>query len=112
MISLVAQFACKFRKNKLLQIPAQLCYAALGILRLLLKTSKMTTSQQKVYLITESQRDALLSYLQERPYKEVAAGIEFLLNATTATLNAPSGDDDSSSVDSGVSIEPQEGSPE
>jgi hypothetical protein len=50
----------------------------------------MTVSQQKVYLITETQRDALLSYLQERPYKEVAAGIEFLLNATTATLNASS----------------------
>ena len=45
----------------------------------------MTVSQQKVYLITDTQRDALLSYLQERPYKEVAAGVEFLLNATTAT---------------------------
>ena len=71
----------------------------------------MTTSQQKVYLITEPQRDALLSYLQERPYKEVAAGIEFLLNATTATLNAPSGNDDAPSVDSEVSMESQEGSP-
>jgi hypothetical protein len=50
----------------------------------------MTASQQKVYLLTEVQRDALLSYLQERPYKEVAAGIEFLLNATTAMLNVQS----------------------
>ena len=47
----------------------------------------MTVPQQKVYLLTEVQRDALLSYLQERPYKEVAAGVEFLLNATTAMLN-------------------------
>ncbi|MBD2152822.1 hypothetical protein H6F44_22310 [Pseudanabaena sp. FACHB-1277] len=53
----------------------------------------MTVSQQKVYLITDTQRDALLSYLQERPYKEVAAGIEFLLNATTATLSASSESD-------------------
>ncbi len=50
----------------------------------------MTVSQQKVYLITDTQRDALLSYLQERPYKEVAAGVEFLLNATTATLSSSS----------------------
>jgi hypothetical protein len=56
----------------------------------------MTVSQQKVYLITEAQRDALLSYLQERPYKEVAAGIEFLLNATTAMLSANSDSDEAS----------------
>jgi|LakMenE01Jun11ns_1017448.scaffolds.fasta_scaffold8354971_1 hypothetical protein len=68
----------------------------------------MTTSSQKVYLITEPQRDALLSYLQERPYKEVAAGIEFLLNATTATLNIPTSSDDPSVVDSEVSVESQE----
>ena len=54
----------------------------------------MTVSQQKVYLLTEAQRDALLSYLQERPYKEVASGIEFLLNATTAILGATSGDEE------------------
>ncbi|MDX2257030.1 MAG: hypothetical protein NW214_16065 [Pseudanabaenaceae cyanobacterium bins.39] len=47
----------------------------------------MTVTQQKVYLITEPQRDALLAYLQERPYKEVASGIDFLLNATTAMLS-------------------------
>lgn len=45
------------------------------------------TSQQKVYLINESQRDALLSYLQGRPYKEVANGIQFLVSAPTAMLN-------------------------
>lgn len=56
----------------------------------------MTAAQQKVYLITEPQRDALLSYLQERPYKEVASGIEFLLNATTAVLSASSEEGDAS----------------
>ena len=44
-------------------------------------------SQQKVYLIAEAQRDALISYLQERPYKEVANGIQFLASAPTAMLN-------------------------
>ena len=57
----------------------------------------MTASQQKVYLLTEVQRDALLSYLQERPYKEVAAGIEFLLNATTAMLSVQSDNAEESS---------------
>jgi hypothetical protein len=57
----------------------------------------MTGSQQKVYLLTEAQRDALLSYLQERPYKEVAAGIEFLLNATTAMLSVQSEDTEATS---------------
>lgn len=53
----------------------------------------METTQQKVYLLSASQRDALLSYLQERPYKEVANGIQFLLNAPTATLNVQSNED-------------------
>jgi hypothetical protein len=52
----------------------------------------MTTSQQKVYLITESQQEALLNYLQNRPYKEVAVGIQFLLNAPTAVLNIRNSD--------------------
>ena len=75
----------------------------------------MTVSQQKVYLITEAQRDALLSYLQERPYKEVAAGIEFLLNATTATLSASSESDASPSetdTPSDTPDQPQANSPE
>jgi len=70
----------------------------------------MTVSQQKVYLITEAQRDALLSYLQERPYKEVAAGIEFLINATTATLNTSS--DNTPDAPSESPEEPQTESPE
>ncbi len=75
----------------------------------------MTVSQQKVYLLTEAQRDALLSYLQERPYKEVAAGIEFLLNATTAMLSTSS-DNDAASVTpdspSETTEEPPSASPE
>jgi len=70
----------------------------------------MTVSQQKVYLITEAQRDALLSYLQERPYKEVAAGIEFLINATTATLNTTSDSNPDASTESPE--EPQTETPE
>lgn len=47
----------------------------------------MAKVQQTVYLITEKQRNALVNYLQNRPYGEVAAGIQFLLNAPTAVLN-------------------------
>lgn len=32
----------------------------------------------KTFLITEEQRNALLVYLSERPYKEVAKGVEML----------------------------------
>jgi hypothetical protein len=47
----------------------------------------MTTAKRTVFLISEQQRNALLNYLQDRPYREVATGIQFLLNAPTATLN-------------------------
>jgi hypothetical protein len=47
----------------------------------------MTQVKQTVYLISEQQRTALLNYLQDRPFREVAAGIQFLMNAPTATLN-------------------------
>ena len=47
----------------------------------------MAQVKQKVYLITEQQRDGLLNYLLNRPYKEVAAGVEFLNNAPTTTVN-------------------------
>lgn len=57
----------------------------------------MTTSQQKVYLITESQREALLGYLQNRPYKEVATGIQFLVNAPTAMLQVQTQDNEPTS---------------
>ncbi|MGB6295657.1 MAG: hypothetical protein WBF90_05655 [Rivularia sp. (in: cyanobacteria)] len=47
----------------------------------------MAQVKQKVYLITEQQRDALLNYFLERPYKEVANGVQFLNNAPTTTVN-------------------------
>jgi HSP90 family molecular chaperone len=47
----------------------------------------MTKVQQKVYLITEEQRDALLNYLLNRPYREVANGVQFLTDAPTTILN-------------------------
>jgi hypothetical protein len=47
----------------------------------------MAKVKRTVYLITEQQRDALISYLQNRPFREVAAGIQFLTNAPTAVLN-------------------------
>ncbi len=43
--------------------------------------------ERTVYLISEQQREALLGYLQDRPYREVAAGIQFLVNAPTASIN-------------------------
>lgn len=46
----------------------------------------MSQVEQTVYLISEPQRNALLDYLQNRPFKEVAAGIQFLLNAPTAKI--------------------------
>ncbi|GJD18426.1 hypothetical protein RIVM261_033820 [Rivularia sp. IAM M-261] len=47
----------------------------------------MTKVKQKVYLISEQQRDALLNYLLNRPYREVAGGVQFLTNAPTTVLN-------------------------
>lgn len=51
------------------------------------KSKIMAQVQQKVYLVTEQQRDALLNYLLNRPYKEVANGVQFLNNAPTTILN-------------------------
>jgi hypothetical protein len=47
----------------------------------------MAKVERTVYLISEQQREALIGYLQNRPYREVAAGIQFLINAPTATVN-------------------------
>ena len=47
----------------------------------------MAQVQQKVYLITEQQRDALLNYFLDRPYREVANGVQFLNNAPTTIVN-------------------------
>ena len=47
----------------------------------------MAKVQQKVYLLSEQQREALLNYLSSRPYREVAGGVQFLTNAPTTVLN-------------------------
>lgn len=47
----------------------------------------MAMVKQKVYLITEEQRDGLMNYLMNRPYHEVANGVQFLTNAPTTILN-------------------------
>ncbi len=47
----------------------------------------MATVEQKVYLITEEQRDGLMNYLMNRPYREVANGVQFLTNAPSTILN-------------------------
>ncbi|MDB9447415.1 hypothetical protein [Anabaena sp. CS-542/02] len=47
----------------------------------------MPQLQKKVYLITQEQRDALLNYLLDRPYREVATGVEFLNNAPSTMVN-------------------------
>ncbi|MDH6099409.1 hypothetical protein NWP21_11280 [Anabaenopsis sp. FSS-46] len=47
----------------------------------------MPQVQKRVYLITQEQRDALLNYLLNRPYREVATGVEFLNNAPTTMVN-------------------------
>jgi hypothetical protein len=38
-------------------------------------------------LVWQFNSKALLGYLQNRPYREVAAGIQFLVNAPTAAVN-------------------------
>ncbi|RZM76623.1 hypothetical protein [Leptolyngbya iicbica] len=53
----------------------------------------MATTKRTVYLISEQQRNALLNYLQDRPYREVAAGIQLLLNAPTAKIDVELPDD-------------------
>lgn len=47
----------------------------------------MAKVKQKVYLLSEQQRNALLNYLLSRPYREVAGGVEFLQNAPTTMVN-------------------------
>lgn len=62
----------------------------------------MTKVERTVYLISEQQREALLGYLQNRPYKEVAAGIQFIVNAPTASVNV-----DLPEEQAGMSLEPE-----
>ncbi|MBD2360361.1 hypothetical protein H6G36_04000 [Anabaena minutissima FACHB-250] len=67
----------------------------------------MAKVKQKVYLVTEQQRDALLNYLLNRPYREVAAGVQFLTNAPTTVLNVDIPEEESAnlSADSAVKLD-------
>lgn len=56
----------------------------------------MATVKRSVYLVSEQQRNALLNYLKERPYQEVAAGIQMLLNAPTAQVDVEMPDEPAS----------------
>ncbi|RUT07773.1 hypothetical protein DSM106972_020330 [Dulcicalothrix desertica PCC 7102] len=47
----------------------------------------MATVEQRVYLLTEEQRDGLMNYLMNRPYREVANGVQFLTSAPSTILN-------------------------
>ena len=67
----------------------------------------MAKVKQTVYLITEQQRDAIVSYLQNRPYREVASGIQFLVNAPTAVLNVDT-PEEGQSVEMGAAGEASE----
>ena len=44
--------------------------------------------QQKMYIINETVKNAILAYLQERPFKEVAMGVQ-ALNNLQEVPNAP-----------------------
>ncbi|HEY9620517.1 MAG TPA: hypothetical protein V6C78_09110 [Crinalium sp.] len=65
----------------------------------------MANVKRTVYLLTEQQRDALVNYLQDRPFREVASGIQFLINAPTAVLNVESPDEEQSTQDGAVTSE-------
>ncbi|MBI1240024.1 hypothetical protein [Umezakia ovalisporum] len=67
----------------------------------------MPQIQKKVYLITQEQRDALLNYLLNRPYREVATGVEFLNNAPTTMVNLQVTDEQLKSMSGGTPTESQ-----
>ena len=67
----------------------------------------MPQIQRKVYLITQEQRDALLNYLLNRPYREVAAGVEFLKNAPNTMVNLQVPDDQLESISGETQAESQ-----
>lgn len=70
----------------------------------------MTTLKRSVYLLSEQQRNALLNYLQNRPYREVAAGIQLLMNAPTAQVDVeiPEGSEIGSSAETEEKVEANE----
>ena len=67
----------------------------------------MPQIQKQVYLITQEQRDALLNYLLNRPYREVAAGVEFLKNAPNTMVNLQVPDDQLESISGETQAESQ-----
>lgn len=58
----------------------------------------MTTVKQTVHLITEQQREGLLKYLLNRPYREVAGAIEFLAKAPKTEINLEVPDEQSEDI--------------
>jgi hypothetical protein len=66
----------------------------------------MAKVQQTVYLITEQQREALVNYLQNRPFREVAVAIQFLTNAPNAVLNVETPDTEPSASETEQNILP------
>ena len=67
----------------------------------------MPQIQKKVYLITQEQRDALLNYLLNRPYREVATGVDFLNNAPTTVVNLEVTNEQLGSMTGGTQTESQ-----
>ncbi|MBE9258543.1 MULTISPECIES: hypothetical protein [Dolichospermum] len=65
----------------------------------------MSNVKQTVYLITDRQRDGLIGYLQNCPYKEVAGAIQFLTSAPSAVLNVDV-PEDQSATNNGESATP------
>lgn len=75
----------------------------------------MPTVQRKVYLLTEEQRDGLMNYLMNRPYHEVANGVQFLTGAPSTILNIEVPEEQSASSDAeqvSKSVSEEEGQPE
>lgn len=54
----------------------------------------MATVKQKVYLISEKQREALLNYLLDRPYREVAIAVQILAKAPSTNVDIEVPDED------------------
>lgn len=65
----------------------------------------MATVKRPVYLISEQQRHALLNYLKDRPYREVASGIQFLMNAPTAQVDVELPEDVNAKMSEGEEAE-------
>lgn len=58
----------------------------------------MTMVKQTVHLITEQQREGLLKYLLNRPYREVAGAVEVLAKAPKTEINLEVPDEQSEDI--------------